>query len=467
MKKFMDKDFLLDTETAKRLYHDHAAQMPIIDYHCHIDPVDIAEDRRYDTITQLWLGGDHYKWRAMRACGVPEEYITGNAPDEEKFLKWAQTLPKLIGNPLYHWTHLELQRYFSITEPLCPETAADIYRRCNEMLKSPDMSVRGIIRKSNVKVICTTDDPLDDLAAHKKIAADPNSPAAVYPAFRPDRAMRADKPGFADYVKELEKLVGYSIDCIDDMRRALADRIEYFANCGCRVSDHGLDYIFCHRVIESELDDIFERAKRGRNISMSEQLAYHTEMLIAVGREYVRRGWVMQLHFGCIRNASSRSFARLGADTGFDAVDDAPCAEGLAALLNTLESSDALPKTIIYSLDPSANAAICSVMGSFQTDSPIPGKMQHGSAWWFNDNKPGMEAQLTNLMSMGALGCFVGMLTDSRSFLSYTRHEYFRRILCGMLGRLVENGEYPDDMKTLGGIVEDISYNNALRYFDF
>ena len=467
MTPFMNKDFLLKSETAKTLYHEHAAKMPIIDYHCHINPMEIYEDKRYDTITEVWLGGDHYKWRAMRSCGVPEYYITGDATPAEKFQKWGEVMPNLIGNPLYHWTHLELQRYFGITEPLTGENAMEIFEKCNAILAQPDMSVRGIIRKSGVKLICTTDDPVDDLKAHELLAADPDAPAVVLPAFRPDKAMRADKETFPAYVSKLESVVGYAIHTVEDMRRALLDRIAYFADHGCRVSDHALDYCFCVEADEDTLNDIFARAKAGKSITWNEQLAYHTTLLITVGKEYAKRDWVCQYHFGSLRDNSLKMFRKLGPDTGFDSMNDAPNAVGLAKLLSTLEDAGALGKTILYSLNPVDNGIIGTIMGSFQTDSPIPGKIQHGSAWWFNDHKPGMEAQMVSLMSLGAMGGFVGMLTDSRSFLSYTRHEYFRRILCNLFGQLVEDGEYPADMKTLGQMVENISYNNTLHYFCF
>ena len=467
MTPFMNADFLLKNETAKKLYHEHAEVMPIIDYHCHINPQEIFEDKRYESITQVWLGGDHYKWRAMRSCGVPEYYITGEASYAEKFQKWAETIPNLIGNPLYHWTHLELQRYFGIYEPLNGDNAMEIYEKCNAILAQPDMSARGIIKKSNVRLICTTDDPIDDLVWHEKLAADPTVPAVVLPAFRPDKAMRADKPTFPAYLKQLEQVVGYEINSVEDMRKALADRIAYFADHGCRISDHGLDLCFYVEATEEELNDIFTRAKAGQRITWNEQLAYHTALLVAVGKEYAKRDWVNQLHFGCLRDNSKTMFRKLGPDTGFDAINDQPNAVGMSGMLNALEEAGALGKTILYSLNPSDNAAIGTIMGAFQTDSPIPGKIQQGSAWWFNDHKPGMEAQMVSLMSLGAFGTFNGMLTDSRSFLSYTRHEYFRRILCNLVGQMVEDGEYPADMKQLGKLIENISYNNTLHYFRF
>ena len=465
MQRFMNADFLLQNPTAQTLYRRHAVKMPIIDYHCHIDPRDIYEDRRYETITQLWLGGDHYKWRAMRAAGVAEEYITGPASDGEKFQKWAQTVPQLIGNPLYHWTHLELQRYFGIHEPLNGENAMAIYDKCNAQL--PELSARNILRQSNVQLLCTTDDPADDLRWHKRMETDPTMPAVVLPAFRPDKAMRADKPDFPQYLAKLETAVGYEINTMDDLRRALTQRVDFFNAHGCRTADHGLDYAFFEEATDSQLNDTFLRAKAGKPITRREQLAYHTALLLDLSKVYKQYGWVSQLHFGCIRDNSVKMFRKLGPDTGFDAINDAANAPGLSRLLSAMEETGGLTKTVLYSLNPTDNAVIDSLMGCFQTDSPIPGRLQHGSAWWFNDHKPGMEAQMTSLMNLGVMGSFIGMLTDSRSLLSYTRHEYFRRILCNLLGQLVENGEYPADMDHLGQMVENICYYNTLRYFRF
>ena len=467
MTPFMNEDFLLKTDTARKLYHDHAAKMPIIDYHCHINPQEIYEDKRYNSITEVWLGGDHYKWRAMRSCGVAEYYITGDATPAEKFQKWAETIPNLIGNPLYHWTHLELQRYFGIYEPLNGENAMEIYEKCNQILAQADMSARGIIAKSNVKLLCTTDDPADDLKWHEKMAADATMPAIVLPAFRPDKAMRADKPDFPQYLQKLEGVVGYAINNMEDMRKALAERIDYFEAHGCRTADHGLDYAFYVEASEEQLNDIFARAKAGKGIAWEEQLAYHTALLISCGKSYKKYDWVNQLHFGCIRDNSRKMHGKLGVDTGFDAINDQSNALGLSRLLSAYEMSDALTKTIVYSLNPSDNGVVGTLIGCFQSDSPIPGKIQQGSAWWFNDHKPGMEAQMVSLMSLGAFGTFNGMLTDSRSFLSYTRHEYFRRILCNLVGRMVEDGEYPADMTYLGQMIENISYNNTRKYFRF
>ena len=467
MKEFMNEDFLLKTETAKRLYHDYAAKMPIIDYHCHINPAEIWEDKRYSSITEVWLGGDHYKWRAMRAWGVQEKYITGDASPEEKFQKWAEAMPNLIGNPLYHWTHLELRRYFGINEPLTGENAMEIYEKCNAVLAQPEMTARGIIRKSNVKLIGTTDDPVDDLRYHALLAKDPTSPAVVVPSFRPDKAMRADRDTFPTYVAQLEQVVGYEIDTMDKMRQALNDRIAYFDDHNCSVSDHDLDCCFYVEATEEELNSIFVRAKAGEKITLPEQRAYHTALLISVGKEYAKRDWVMQLHFGCLRNPSSKMFREYGPDGGYDSINGVPNGLGLASFLSALEEANALGKTILYSLNPADNSVVGTIMGAFQTNSPIPGKIQQGSAWWFNDNKTGMEAQMRSLMNLAAMGAFNGMLTDSRSFLSYTRHEYFRRILCNLFGQLVEDGEYPADWKHLGRMVENISYYNTLRYFRF
>ncbi len=473
MKPFMDKDFLLRSETACALYHGYAKDMPIVDYHCHIDAAEIANDKRYETITELWLGGrknggyfgDHYKWRLMRASGVPERLVSGDADPEERFVAWAGALRGAVGNPLYHWTHLELQRYFDIYEPLTENNARAVYRACNAALARPDMSVRGIIQKSNVRLICTTDDPIDSLDAHERIAADPACGVKVLPAFRPDKAMRVDKPAFAAYIRKLECVTDRRINRMDDLRAALLDRIAYFDAHGCRVSDHALDSAICERATEDELNETLRRGLAGEPVSRRAYEAFHTALLLCCAHAYAEKKWVMQLHFGCLRDVSSRCYAAMGADTGYDAMNDGGNAAKLARLLDLLESASALPRTILYSLNPADHDVVASVMGAFQTDSDIPGRMQLGSAWWFNDHKPGMERQLTSLMSLGSVGTFVGMLTDSRSFLSYTRHEYFRRILCDKLGELAENGEYPADVPTLGALVQDVSYRNAVRYF--
>ena len=468
MKQFMDDNFLLETETARRLYHEHAEKMPIIDYHCHINPADIAEDKRYQTITEVWLGGDHYKWRAMRCNGIPESRITGAKDTDpyETFKAWSETLPRCIGNPLYHWTYLELKKYFGITEALTPATCKDIYDRCNARLAEPDMSVRGIIEQSNVKLICTTDDPIDDLAQHAKIAADPTCKVKVLPAFRPDKAMNIDKPGFPEYIAKLSAVVGYEIKTFADLKKALIERIDYFNARGSKVSDHALDYPVCAPATEAELDAILAEGLNGP-VSADKGDKFKTAVLLALSEKYHAYGWVMQIHYGCIRNNSSIMFEKLGPDTGFDSVSDAGGAQALANLLDAMQKGGHLPKMVLYSLNHYDNETIATIAGCFQTDGECASKIQLGSAWWFNDHKTGMEKQLTDLANLGVLGNFIGMLTDSRSFLSYTRHEYFRRILCGLIGRWVDNGEVHADMETLGQIVQDICYNNTVKFFGF
>lgn len=466
MKAFMDQDFLLSTDTAKRLYHDYAEKMPIIDYHCHINPQEIAQDRSFDNITQVWLGGDHYKWRQMRSNGVEEAYITGDAPDREKFQKWAETLEKAIGNPLYHWSHLELQRYFDCNTPLTGRTAEEIWNLCNEKLHDPALSVRGIIRQSNVRLICTTDDPIDSLEWHKKIAEDKNFDVKVLPAWRPDKAMNLEKPDYPDYISKLEAASGISIHSFADLKVALRSRLAFFDSMGCKVSDHGLNYVMYQPAPEEEIEAIFTKRLSGIMPSPDEELKFKTAFMIFAGREYHRLGWVMQLHYGAKRDNNRKMYQKLGPDTGYDCINTYGPSAQLADFLNALSETDELPKTILYSLNPGDNAAIGTIIGCFQ-DSGAVGKIQHGSAWWFADNKTGMIEQMTSLANLGLLSNFVGMLTDSRSFLSYTRHEYFRRILCDLIGSWVENGEYPCDFEVLGRIVQDISYNNAARYFGF
>lgn len=466
MKQFMDKDFLLSTETAKKLYHDFAAVMPVLDYHCHINPQEIAEDRKFNNITQVWLGGDHYKWRVMRSCGVDERYITGDAPDREKFQKWAESLSKAIGNPLYHWSHLELQRYFGYTGALNGDTAEEVWNLCNAKLQEDSMSVRNIIRQSHVTLICTTDDPADTLEWHKKIAEDESFEVQVLPAWRPDKAMNIEKPEYLDYLAKLTAASGVTINSFADLKAALQNRMDFFASMGCSVSDHALNYVMYCPASEEEIEAIFAKRMAGGEISSQEQLKFKTAFMIFVGKEYNKRNWVMQLHYGCKRDNNVFRYNQLGPDTGFDCIDNYAPSASMADFLNALNATDELPKTILYSLNPNDNASIGSILGCFQSSSAI-GKIQQGSAWWFNDHKTGMTEQMTSLANLGVLGNFVGMLTDSRSFLSYTRHEYFRRILCELLGNWVENGEYPADMKTLEEIVKGISYNNAVRYFGF
>lgn len=462
----MDEDFLLTTATARELYHQSAKSMPVLDYHCHINPREIAEDRRFNNITELWLGGDHYKWRYMRACGVEERYITGDASDKEKFLKWAEVLGKAIGNPLYHWSHLELQRYFDYYGTLNASTAEEVWELCNQKLADPSMSARSIILKSNVTLLCTTDDPVDSLEYHTAIANDPTFPVQVLPAWRPDRAVMINKPDFPSYMEQLSQASGISISTYEELKQALVVRMEYFAERGCLVSDHGLPYVMHVPADDTIICDIFQKRLHGAYVTPSEELQYETALLLFLGREYHRLSWVMQLHYGVRRDNNTKMFASIGADTGFDSIGDPAPVSQLADFLNALCQTDELPKTILYSLNPKDNEAIDCIMGCFQ-DSSAVSKLQHGSAWWFNDHQKGMKEHLFSLASLGNLSGFIGMLTDSRSFLSYTRHEYFRRILCELLGEMVENGEFPKDMVTLSEIVRDISYNNAVRYFGF
>lgn len=466
MKQFMDKDFLLSTESARMLYHDFAENMPVLDYHCHINPQEIAEDRKFENITQVWLGGDHYKWRQMRSNGVDEAYITGDASDREKFQKWAETLPKLIGNPLYHWSHLELQKYFGYTGYLNGDTAEEVWNLCNARLQEDSMSVRNIIRQSNVTLICTTDDPVDSLEWHKKIAADPTFEVQVLPAWRPDKAMNVEKPTFAAYMAQLSEVSGVKITDFASLKEALKKRMAYFAENGCCVSDHALEYVMYVPAADAEVDAVMAKGLAGQPVSKEEELQYKTAFMLFVAKEYNKMGWIMQLHYGCKRDNNAFMFEKLGADTGFDCINNyAPSAQ-MADFLNALSASDEIPKTIIYSLNPNDNASIGTIIGCFQ-DTAAAGKIQQGSAWWFNDHKTGMTEQMISLANLGCLGNFIGMLTDSRSFLSYTRHEYFRRIMCELIGGWVDNGEYPADMKALKEIVEGISYNNAVKYFGF
>ena len=466
MKAFMDENFLLSTETAQRLFHSYAETMPVLDYHCHISPEEIATDRRFENITQVWLGGDHYKWRFMRSCGVDEAYITGNASDRDKFFKWAEVLGKAIGNPLYHWSHLELQRYFDYHKPLNQNTASEVWELCNKKLAEKDMSARGLIRKSNVTLICTTDDPIDSLCYHKAIAEDQSFSVQVLPAWRPDRSIAIEKPDFTAYMEQLSSVSHIEINSFPALCKALKVRLDFFDSMGCVVSDHGLDYVMYAPTTEQQADMILKKRLNGAALSQEEILQFKTMLLLFLGREYARRGWVMQLHYGVKRNNNTRLFQAIGADTGYDCIGDQAPAGELADFLNALECTDELPKTILYSLSPNDNAAIETIMGCFQNSQAVS-KLQHGSAWWFNDHRPGMEAHLRSLASLGNLSGFVGMLTDSRSFLSYTRHEYFRRILCEYIGTLVENGEFADDEQILSDLVKDISYRNAVAYFGF
>lgn len=466
MRKFMDKDFLLSTKTASELFHNYAEKMPVIDYHCHINPREIAENRKFDNITQVWLGGDHYKWRLMRSAGVDEKYITGDASDKEKFMHWAKTLSRAIGNPLYHWSHLELQRFFGYDGVLNEKTAEEVWNLCNEKLASSDMRVRDLIKKSNVTVICTTDDPVDSLEWHKVLAEDSTFETKVFPAWRPDKAMNIEKDEFSEYISKLGLLCQKEIKSFADLKEAISQRMDFFASMKCCVSDHALEYVYYLPATEEETENIFRKKINNEKLTEDEIVKYKTMFMLFCGKEYAKRGWVMQLHYGAKRDNNYKQFSKLGPDTGYDCINNFAPSSNIADFLNSLEAEQSLPKTIIYSLNPNDNQAIDTILGCFQS-SEVAGKIQHGSAWWFNDHKTGMRDQLISLGNLGYLAGFVGMLTDSRSFLSYPRHEYFRRILCDLFGELVENGEYPYDIETLGQIVSDISYNNAVNYFDF
>ncbi len=466
MKKFMDKDFLLQTETAKVLYHNHAAKMPIFDYHCHINPQQIADDVRFENITQIWLYGDHYKWRAMRTNGVNEKYCTGDAGDWEKFEKWAETVPYTLRNPLFHWTHLELKKFFGIEKILSPATAKEIWDECNAKLQTPGYSVRGIIRMADVHTICTTDDPVDSLEHHRKIKAD-GFEVAVLPAWRPDKAMAVDNVvAYNEYIDKLAEVSNTEITSFEQLLRALDKRHRFFHENGCRLSDHGLETAIAEDYTNDEIEKIFTRIRGGNELSQTEILKFKSAMLYEFGIMDHSRGWTQQFHIGALRNNNTRLFKKLGADVGLDSIGDFEIAKPLSKLLDKLDTNDKLAKTVLYNLNPRDNELFGTMIGNFQ-DGSIPGKMQFGSGWWFLDQKDGMEKQINALSNLGLLSRFVGMLTDSRSFLSYTRHEYFRRTLCNILGNDIENGEIPNDMELVGKMVENICFNNAKSYFNF
>lgn len=465
MKAFMDRDFLLHTDTEKHLYHDFAKDLPIIDYHCHLSPQEIYEDKRFRNITEVWLGGDHYKWRLMRSFGVEERLITGDASDEEKFKAWAKCLGMAAGNPLFHWSHLELKNYFGYEGVLNEESAEAVWNLANEKLAEPEFSARNLIRRSKVTHLCTTDDPVDSLEWHQRIRED-GFEVVVNPAFRPDKAIGIEKADYIDYMRKLERAAGLAIGSFKDLVRALKSRMDFFESMGCSVSDHGMDAVPFAPCEAKEAEAIFQKRLANESLSELEIRQFKTALLYELGKLYFEKGWVMQLHFGVIRDLSKRVFRALGPDAGIDSIGSSVSINDLAGFLNLLDEEGKLPKTILYSLNPNDNTAITTVMGAFQT-SEACGKLQHGSAWWFNDHKEGMETQLKNLAAEGALAGFVGMLTDSRSFLSYARHEYFRRILCHVLGQWVEDGEFPADEKTLRQLVEGISYFNAKNYFGF
>ena len=463
---FIDDDFMLDTEQAKALYHDYAKDLPIIDYHCHLPPEQVGENTQFDNLYQVWLAGDHYKWRAMRTNGVSEHYCTGGASDWEKFQKWAETVPYTLRNPLYHWTHLELRRPFGIKGKLFgPDSAEGIWHTANAYLADHAFSARGILQKMNVVLVGTTDDPLDDLRHHRAIADDTSFNVRVVPTWRPDRAFKVELEGFADYMQALGALTGHDIRRYADLVTALLMRIEHFARHGCVAADHGIEVLRYAAVpADSTLDAILQKGLLVQGVSELEAAQFATAVQVMMGQEYARRRWVMQLHIGALRSNNSRMLARVGPNTGFDSIADAPLAANLAALLDTMDRDDRLPKTILYCLNPADNDMMATMIGNFQGGG-IAGKIQFGSGWWFNDQKDGMIRQMTSLANMGLLSQFVGMLTDSRSFLSFTRHEYFRRILCQMIGRWVEEGEAPNDLPLLGSMVSNICYNNAERYF--
>ena len=475
MKAFMDKDFILETETAKHLYHDYAAKMPLADYHCHISPKEIYEDRRFHNIVEVWLGGknpdgsyfgDHYKWRMMRSHGIDEDYITGGKPAYERFLKLAEALEMAIGNPMYHWCNMELQQFFGITEPLTVESAPRIWEKCNDLLQNdPDMTVRGIIRKANVAFIGTTDDPIDSLEWHEKIAADPTISVVVAPSYRPDKAINIHKDGWQAYMAQLAASVGKEkLSTMQEVLDALVARLEFFHAHGCKASDHGLDYVPFQDYTLEQADAVYQKARQGEKLTIEEVEGYQTVILLYLAKAYNRLDVAMQLHYSCLRNNNERIYRIMGPDTGVDAIAQNTCGGNIIRLLSALDLEGQCPKTILYSLNPADNAQLGTIIGCFQ-DSSIPGKIQHGSAWWFNDTKSGMEEQMKSLANLGLLGNFVGMLTDSRSFLSYARHDYFRRILCNLIGSWVENGEYPNIDTSLKKIVEGVSFLNAKRYF--
>lgn len=464
MKPFIHEDFLLSNDVAKTLYHEHARKMPIIDYHCHLDPKEIYEDKKFRNLFDAWLSGDHYKWRLMRANGVTEDYITGNKSDEEKFMKWAEVVPELLGNPLYHWTHFELKRFFGIDDLLSPENAKEIYDQVNQKLKT--LTARQMIEMSHVAVICTTDDPTDTLEWHEKLKNDSSFKTKVLPAFRPDKAINIELSWFQDWILKLSKVVGYNLSNLEMLKKALKERIDYFHERGSRLSDHALDVVSYEKATSEEVARIYEKALNHETLTNLEIRKYKGHMLVFLGVEYNKRGWVQQYHIGALRNLSERMLKNLGPDTGFDAINDGLVAKPLSQLLDALDQTGELPKTILYTLNPRDFEVAITLMQAFQGGG-IPGKIQFGSSWWFLDNIDGMTKQLKALGNNGLLSKFVGMLTDSRSFLSYPRHEYFRRVLCEMIGEEVEKGLFPRDLKRLGKIVEDISFNNANNYFNF
>lgn len=466
MKEFINDDFILTTDVAKKLYHDYAAKVPVLDYHCHLVPEEIANDIHFANMTELWLSADHYKWRLMRGNGIDEYYITGDAPAKEKFEQFAKVLPRMIGNPMYHWCHLELKNYFGYTGILNEKTWEEVWNLCNEKLAAPDMSAKNLIKKSGVTLVCTTDDPIDDLHFHREIAADENFDVQVLPAWRPDLAMSPEKEGFVDYMKKLSEVSGVEIKTFEDLKKALVIRLDFFVENGCKVTDHGLDYAEYVPVSDEQMEEIFAKSMKKESLELFELQAFRTMTMLFLGKEYAKRNLVMQLHYGAKRENNENVLKAAGPNAGIDCINNKGFVPEVADFMNELNKTDELPKTIIYSLNPIDNALINTIIACFQGGG-VRGKIQQGSAWWFNDHKPGMTEQLESFASLGTLGNFVGMLTDSRSFVSYPRHEYFRRILCDFIGKLVVGGEYPEDYDTLGALVQDISYYNAVNYFGF
>jgi len=466
MKDFLDKDFLLKTPTAKRLFHDYAADMPIIDYHCHLSPKDIAEDRIFNNIAEVWLHGDHYKWRAMRTNGIHESYCTGDKTDLEKFEQWAATVPYTMRNPLYHWTHMELQRYFNVTEQLSPANAKAVYEHCNALLQTKEFSVRNLLRKMKVKLVCTTDDPVDSLEYHRAMQEE-GADIKMVPAFRPDMAMNVgNTESFLQYVKKVEAAAVMQVHTFDDYLMALKNRHDFFAQMGCRVSDHGLEEIYADDYTAEEIIIIFERLLKGETLCLRCQRQFKSAMLVHFAEWDHEKGWVQQFHLGALRNNNTRMLNQLGPDTGWDSIGTFDQGKALSTFLNGLDTRNKLTKTILYNLNPADNEVLATMVGNFN-DGSFPGKIQFGSGWWFLDQKDGIIKQLNALSNMGLLSRFVGMLTDSRSFLSFPRHEYFRRILCDLIGTEVEEGELPNDIEWLGKMVQDICYNNNVNYFNW
>jgi len=465
MKKFLDENFLLSNKTSQQLYHEFAREMPVIDYHNHLSPLQIAADHQFKNLTQAWLYGDHYKWRAMRANGVDESYCTGGKPDDEKFKKWAETVPYTLRNPLYHWTHLELQRYFDIYEILNEKSAERIYKECSDRLQTPQFSVRNLLRKMNVKLVCTTDDPADSLEFHRQLKTD--FEIAVLPAFRPDNAMNVDNPVvFNNYLQRLESSANISINSYQHYLGALKARHDFFAQNGCSVSDHGLEEIYAEEYSDIEIIAIFNTIRSGKELTDIEKRKFASAMLVQFAEWDWEKGWVQQYHLGALRNNNSRKFRELGPDTGWDSIGDFSQAKALSKFLSRLDSNNHLTKTILYNLNPADNELMASMIGNFN-DGSVPGKIQWGSAWWFLDQKDGMVKQLNALSNIGLLSRFAGMLTDSRSFLSFPRHEYLRRILCNLFGEEIENGELPDDIAWVGKVIQDICFYNAKNYFNW